>query len=153
MMLLETLDTLLRLALIQHYHDKAKAKKMTIKLIKKVHPTVKTMVVDPVLASSDPKGVLTEHALHYIELNKVAGEINDLGFPGMVVHDGVAYPVRLVIEDVHDRAYCLQNERVIAQKTASRFEEETSCSRSRCDVQFFKNRGFTGTRFQVPVGA
>lgn len=152
-MLLETLDTLLRLALIQHFHDKATIKKMTIKMVKKVHPTVKIMVIDNVLASKDPKAALAEHAHRYTALNKAAEEISNMGFIGMITHNGTAYPLRIIIEDEYDKAYVLGNEREIARKAASRFDEEISVPKSTCDVQFFKNRGFSGIRYQIPVGA
>lgn len=152
-MMLETLDTLLRLTLIQQYHDKATAKKMSIKLAKKVNPHVKKMVLDKVLASSDPKATCTEHALSYLAMNQAAKEISEMGFIGMITHEGTAYPMRIIIEDEHDKQYVLNNEPLIAQKAASRFEEELQVPRSKVDVQFFKNRGFTGTRYQIAVGA
>lgn len=152
-MMLETLDTLLRLTLIQQNHDKATAKKMTIKLAKKVNPHVKKMVLDPILASSDPKATCTEHSTSYLAMNLAAKEISEMGFIGMITHEGQAYPLRIIIEDENDKHYVLNNERLIAQKAASRFEEEMQVPRSKVDVQFFKNRGFTGTRYQIPVGA
>jgi len=152
-MQMETLDTLLRLALIHEYHDKATIKKMTLKMIKRVHPTVKIMVLDDVLKAKDPKACLTEHALKYIALNGAAKEISDMGYIGMITHGGDAYPLRIIIEDEYDKSYVLSNERDIARKAASRFDEELQVPRSTIDVQFFKNRGFSGIRYQLPVGA
>lgn len=152
-MKLEALDTLLRLALIHEFHDKATIKKMTIKLVKRVQPHVKLLVIDSILTAKDPKQTLVEHIDKFLGLNIAANKINGMGYIGMVVHQGTAYPVRIIVEDENDRHYVLRNERAIAQKTASRFEEELQPNRSTCDVQFFNNRGFSGTRYQVPVGA
>lgn len=150
--MLESLDTLLQLSLIHKFHDKATAKKMTLKMLKRVAPHVRGEIVNGVLASTNPKEMVEWHANRYITLNAAANDINAMGFVGMIIHGGVAYPLRLIIEDVYDRQYVLENEVQVANKAAVRLAEELDPGKSTCDVVFFKNRGFSGIRYNFTIG-
>jgi hypothetical protein len=150
--MLESLDTLLQLSLIHKFHDKATVKKMTLKMLKRVAPHVRGEILNGVLASTNPKELVDWHANRFITLNAAANEINEMGFPGMIIHEGIAYPLRLIIEDVHDKEYILKNETRVASQAAVRLGEEIDPGKSTCDVVFFKNRGFSGIRYNFTIG-
>jgi hypothetical protein len=150
--MLESLDTLLQLSLIHALHDKATVKKLSLKMIKRVAPHVNAEILKGVLASKDPKAVIDWHADRFITLNAAANEINNLGFVGMILHDGTAYPLHVIIEDVHDRQYVLTHEVEVARQAAVRLGEELDPGKSTCDIVFFKNRGFTGIRYNFTIG-
>lgn len=150
--MLESLDTLLQLSLIHALHDKATVKKMTIKMIKRVAPHVHAEILKGVLDSKDPKTVIDWHADRFVTLNAAANEINAMGFVGMILHEGTAYPLHVIIEDVYDKQYVLQHEVEVARQAAVRLGEELDPGKSTCDVVFFKNRGFTGIRYNFTIG-
>lgn len=150
--MLESLDTLLQLSLIHKFHDKATVKKLSIKMLKRCAPHVVGEILNDVLKSSDPKATVDFHANRFITLNAAANEINNMGFVGMIIHDGAAYPLNLIIEDVFDRQYVLENEVRVAQQAAIRLGEELDPGKSTCDIVFFKNRGFSGVRYNFTIG-
>jgi len=150
--MLESLDTLLQLSLIHKFHDKATIRKMSIKMLKRCAPHVVGEILNGVLASTSPKAMVDWHANRYIALNEAANEINTMGFVGMIIHGGIAYPLRIIIEDVYDRQYVLENEVRVANQAAVRLGEELDPGKSTCDVVFFKNRGFSGIRYNFTIG-
>lgn len=150
--MLESLDTLLQLSLIHKFHDKATIKKLSLKMLKRCAPHVVGEILNDVLKSTDPKATVDMHANRFISLNSAANEINNMGFVGMVIHAGIAYPLNIIVEDVYDRQFVLENERRIANQAALRLEEEIEVGKSTCDVVFFKNRGFSGIRYNLTIG-
>jgi hypothetical protein len=153
--MLDALDSILRLALIHEFHkDKATIKKLTLKVMKRAYPHVQKDIFNDVLTSNSPREVVTSHANRWLSLNQAANEINNLGFVAMILHEGDAYPLRIIIEDENDRQWCLANEFTLAHKAATRFAEEVhDLKKSTANVIFFKNRGFSGVRYHFTVGA
>lgn len=146
----ESLDTLLRLALIHDNHkDKATVKKFTLKLLRKVAPHVKLEIMDSVMADKDQFAAYVWHANRYVSLNNTANEIAKKGFIGMIMHDGIAYPIQVIIQDPQDREWAIANERTIVHMVGQNTAKELQIDGDTCEVIMFKNAGFSGVRYRI----
>lgn len=152
--MLESLDAMLRLALIYAEHtDRSTIKKLVIKTLQRSAPHVQKAIVTPVLQSKTPRATLFDHAEKFLDYNFMADELSGMGYVGASVVGGVAYGVKFVIEDVHDKQYVLANEKQMATKIFSRTMEELALAEGTYgEVVLFRNRGFTGMRYRFNLG-
>lgn len=147
---LTTLDTLLILALTEKFHGKVgitgKPKKFLEKvwdLKDRVKVAVVATVLDPIYRSPFPFKMLTQMTDHYVTLDETTQRFVEEGNQGLLIHEGLIYPVKLYAEDKDVYNWGKENEvqlmRMAAHVACNAFNIPTI----QCHVLFFMQCGFS----------
>lgn len=154
-----SLDALLMLALIDHFHDRKEGKKVLVKMRKKFEPGVQNGIIKDAL----DMGVAQASDLHYTRwsmLQNTGNQLADMGAMGMVIitestglktREEKALPVFIHINTKEDRDWARANEAEIATSVASSALRLLSVRELDCYVIMFTNFGFSGERHRRPV--
>lgn len=147
---LSTLDTLLILALMEKFHGKVgitgKPKRFLEKvwdLKDRVKVAVVATVLDPIYRAPFPFKVLTQMTEHYVTLDETTQQFVEDGYQGLLIHEGLIYPVKLYAEDKEAHTWGKENEvqlmRMAAHVACAAFDIPTI----QCHVLFFMQAGFS----------
>ena len=147
---LSTLDTLLILALMEKFHGQVgitgKPKRFLEKvwdLKDRVKVAVVATVLDPIYRSPFPFKMLTQMTDHYVTLDETTQQFVEDGYQGLLIHEGLIYPVKLYAEDKEAHTWGKENEvqlmRMAAHVACAAFDIPTI----QCHVLFFMQAGFS----------
>jgi len=154
-----SLDALLMLVLIDHYHDRKEGKKVLVKMRKKFQPGVQATVIQDAL-DMGVKAAVDAHYDRYLGLQQASDQLADLGAMGMVmiaVEDEnksiteEALPVFIHVHSKEDKEWLLANEADAVKACANAAMRMLNLRKLDCRVVLFSNFGFSGQRHRLPV--
>lgn len=160
---------LLMLALIHdpyHGHDKKTRKKLSIKLLKKVKPTLQSTILRPVIESPTPAEEVHFHIRYSIDMIDISLDLAQKGYDGFViVANQELYPIKIHMPDalercgdnvgaeyleaaeqelLEDREWVIKNEQEVKNLCAKQCSVLSGYIATLFEVRLFITRGFTG---------
>lgn len=147
---LSTLDTLLILALMEKFHGKVgitgKPKRFLEKvwdLKDRVNVAVVATVLDPIYRAPFPFKVLTQMTEQYVTLDETTQQFVEDGFQGLLIYEGLIYPVKLYAEDKEAFQWGHANEAQLMRMAAHVACHAFNVATIQCHVLFFMQCGFS----------